>query len=81
VLNFNQLVSPADLIGDGKVNAADMFYFVRGYIAYNTQGIYNATCDLNHDGVINSEDFFLFVNYYVAYWSSLNGEGSTSTLN
>jgi len=56
-------------IPDGKVNYADITYFVSAYIAYNTKGIYNPYADLNADGKINFNDIKLFVADYLAYYA------------
>jgi hypothetical protein len=63
------LPSQTQTIPDGKVNYADITYFVSAYIAYNTKGIYNPYADLNADGKINFNDIKLFVADYLAYYA------------
>jgi ABC-type phosphate transport system substrate-binding protein len=57
-------------IPDGKVNYADITYFVSAYIAYYTKGIYNPYADLNADGKINFNDIKIFVADYLAYYAT-----------
>ena len=71
VLNFNQLISPADVNQDGQVNFNDVLYFTGLYINYFTTGTYSQTADLDHTGVINFNDLVTFTNYYLAYYQSL----------
>ena len=65
VLNFNQLISPADLNADGHVDSNDLIYFVSNYVQFWSNNIYNPTCDLNHDGMINYNDLLSLIAYYI----------------
>ncbi len=69
--NFSNLTVyyQADLNQDGKVNFADLQYFVHYYVIHYQTGFLNPRCDLNHDGVLNFEDLQLFVQYYLAYYN------------
>ena len=71
ILNFNQLISPADVNQDGQVNFNDVIYFAALYVNYFATGTYSQTADLDHTGVINFNDVLTFTNYYVAYYQSL----------
>jgi len=71
ILNFNQLISPADVNQDGQVNFNDVIYFATLYVNYFTTGAYSQTADLDHTGVINFNDVLTFTNYYVTYYQSL----------
>lgn|GEM_PF-3590773 len=59
-------------IPDGKVDFNDLTYFALGYIAYNSQHIYNPYLDLNADGNINFNDAKLFVTAYINYFITYN---------
>ncbi|HMK95615.1 MAG TPA: hypothetical protein VK536_09490 [Candidatus Limnocylindrales bacterium] len=71
VLNFNQLISPADVNQDGQVNFNDIAYFLGLYINYFATGTYSQTADLDHTGVINFGDVITFTGYYEQYYQSL----------
>ena len=71
VLNFNQLISPADINQDGQVNFNDISYFLGLYINYFATGAYSQTADLDHTGVINFNDVTTFIAYYQQYYQSL----------
>ena len=58
---------PIDFNHDGKVNFADIQYFVAAYIRYCNGGAMDPACDLNHDGKLNFGDIQLFVHDYVAW--------------
>jgi ABC-type phosphate transport system substrate-binding protein len=55
----------------GKVEYADIVYFVNAYIDYYTYHIYNPYADLNADGKIDYSDIVLFVQDYIAANSGL----------
>jgi archaellum component FlaG (FlaF/FlaG flagellin family) len=69
-LNFNQLVSPADLNQAGTVNFEDIEIFVSDYINYYEFGVYNPIIDYEHTGVPNFNDLTIFEGAYIAYLSS-----------
>jgi len=60
-----------DFNHDGKVDFADIVYFVDAYINFNQHGVLNPACDLNQDGKLDFSDITLFVNAYIAYAKSL----------
>jgi len=51
---------------DGKVNYADIVYFVNAYINYYTNHIYNPYADMNADGKIDYNDIVLFAQDYIS---------------
>ena len=56
---------PDDLNQDGKVNFADIQYFVHVYEMCSQTGVIAPNCDLNHDGKLNFHDIQVFVNDFV----------------
>lgn len=66
------LSTQTQAIPDGKVNFADLQYFVANYIAYYTKGAYNPYCDFNADGKVNFADLQGFVKTYVNYYIVYN---------
>ena len=69
---YTPLPGQTQTIPDGKVNFADVTYFVSAYIAYNTKGIYNPYADLNADGKIDFNDIKAFVTAYINYYVTYN---------
>lgn len=65
VLNFNQLVSPADFNADGHMDFKDLTLYVRAYVNYFSTHAYNAAVDINHDGQIDFNDLAIFTSEYV----------------
>ena len=67
---------PDDLNQDGKVNFADIQYFVHEYQVYSQTGVLTPNCDLNHDGKLNFADIQVFVHDFVGWYMGEHIAGS-----
>ena len=70
--SYTPMAGQTQTMPDGKVNFADIQFFVANYIAYYTKGIYSPYCDFNADGKINFADIQAFVHTYIQYYQIYN---------
>ena len=70
--SYTPMAGQTQTMPDGKVNFADIQFFVANYISYYSHGLYSPYCDFNADGKINFADIQAFVHTYIQYYQIYN---------